>query len=45
MNDALQWIIDLLAPDIGRLITGLTILASIVELVLFVRTLFKKATG
>jgi hypothetical protein len=33
MVDALQWMLDLMAGDIGRVVAGLLVLITIVELV------------
>lgn len=41
MLDATQWMIDLMIDDLGRLVAGIIILASVFELLLRVKGWFK----
>lgn len=34
MTDALQWLLDLMIGDIGRLVAGILVLASLIEFLL-----------
>lgn len=41
MLDVTQWMIDLMIDDLGRLVAGIIILASVLELLLRVKGWFK----
>ena len=37
MSDALQWLLNLMLPDIGRLVAGLLVLISLIELAMKIK--------